>query len=209
MAHGRFTPVKPGDTYGKWTVLSFDHVHKGGHAYFFCRCWCGKVKSVQVSRIRSGRSKDCGCDRNIVASIKLKTHGLSKHRLFPTWGAMIRRTSLTTDPAYPNYGGRGITVCNRWQDVALFIADMTPSWAHGLTIERRDNDGPYSPENCYWGSRTEQALNRRSNVHLEFDGRTQTLTEWAREIGMAPRTLWARINSGWSIERALTTPLSH
>jgi hypothetical protein len=121
---------------------------------------------------------------------------------------MMQRCYNPANAAYASYGGRGIAVCDRWHDPVAFIADNEALALPGLSLDREGNDGDYSRENCRWATSIEQSRNRRSNVTLSFGGRTMTLFEWAAEIGIAPRTLWARIQvRGWDVERALTTPL--
>lgn len=118
------------------------------------------------------------------------------------------RCKNPTNKSFANYGGRGISVCQRWKDsFANFFSDMgnKPSPRH--TIERKDNDGNYEPSNCEWALPVRQANNRRCNTVLEFQGRKQTVTEWARELGMRDTTLFMRLyKSKWSVEKALTTP---
>lgn len=108
--------------------------------------------------------------------------------------------------AFPRYGGRGIKVCDRWQDFSLFLADMEPSWQAGLTLDRIDNDGPYSPGNCRWSTVKTQMRNKSTNRLLTFDGATRPLSEWAEVIGISSNALQLRLFKGWPIEKALTTP---
>lgn len=181
---------------------------KYGHAYYRCVCDCGGETTTKAAYLRDGRTTSCGCFSRESASLRATTHGLSKHALFPTWVGMMGRCYNPSDAAYPDYGGRGIYVCSRWHDVRVFIHDNADAHRHSFSIDRIDNDGPYSPENCRWADRTTQSNNRRSNVMLEYAGKTQTLTEWASEIGIPKGTLWARIQvMGWDIERALTSPV--
>ena len=197
-----------GSRFGRWLVLAREPgLNSSRQARWRCRCDCGTERVVTGLRLRGGTSRSCGCARDEMWSERLTTHGLSKHRLFPTWVAMMARCYRTQNRAYPDYGGRGITVCERWHDVVNFIADNDPLAGLELSMDRRDNDGPYSPANVRWTTRTAQAFNRRSNVLLTFEGRTQALFDWARQLGMAPRTLWARIDAGWSVGEALTTPV--
>jgi hypothetical protein len=109
---------------------------------------------------------------------------------------------------YPRYGARGITVCDRWRNTfASFLADVGPRPSSQHSIERRDNDGNYTPENCYWATRIEQANNTRRNRRISLYGRTQTLAQWCRELGVKPYTLKDRIYKlGWTPEKALMTP---
>jgi hypothetical protein len=117
-----------------------------------------------------------------------------------------------TNPAnacFERYGGRGITVCDRWRDsFDDFFADMGMFPSRDHSIERIDNLGAYEPSNCRWATRTEQGANKRNNVRLTLNGRTQLISEWARELGIQRLTIRRRINDlGWTPERALTTPV--
>lgn len=105
------------------------------------------------------------------------------------------------------YGGRGISVCQRWASFLNFLSDMGPQ-PRGMTLERKDNSKGYSPANCRWATRAEQVRNRRNNVLLTFRGFTACLNEWAREVGIPPHTLYYRIRKrGWSVKRALSEPV--
>jgi hypothetical protein len=126
---------------------------------------------------------------------------------YKVWQQMHARCTNRRYHYYARYGGRGIKVCKRWNSFANFLADMKrrPSKEH--SIERRNNDGNYCPENCYWATRAEQGRNKSNCRLITFQGTTRTLTDWARAIGMATSVLSNRINThGWEIERALTTP---
>lgn len=106
---------------------------------------------------------------------------------------------------YERYGGRGITVCERWNSFENFLEDMGECLSPGMQIERKDNDGDYEPNNCEWATVKEQANNRRSNVFYEHDGKRLTMKQWAEEVGIGYTTLHMRIKSGWSFARAITT----
>lgn len=123
-----------------------------------------------------------------------------------TWQQMRRRCQNPTHPRYADYGGRGIGVCERWASFENFLADMgrRPSPTH--TLDRINNDGNYEPSNCRWATKREQTLNSRHARMIEFNGRTQCMTDWAAEIGLKTTTLWQRLNLGWPVERALTEP---
>lgn len=107
--------------------------------------------------------------------------------------------------SYPNYGGRGIKVCERWMDFDNFLADMGER-PEGLEIDRKDNDGNYEPGNCRWATIKQQCNNTRYNHKITYNGKTLNLVEWASVLGMKKGTLGNRLKRGWSIERALTTP---
>ena len=122
------------------------------------------------------------------------------------WAGMIARCYTATQTSYPRYGGRGISVCERWLKFENFLEDMgeRPS---GMTLEREDNDGDYSPENCRWATVTEQNRHKRSNLKITFRGATMTAAEWERELGYPYGLIWRRIKRlNWEVERALSTP---
>lgn len=124
------------------------------------------------------------------------------------WRDIRLRCTSSTHKNFPRYGGRGIYVCNRWLDsYSNFLADMggRPSPLH--SIDRINNDGPYSPENCRWATRAEQTRNRSSNRLMTLNGRTQCIVQWAEELGIKANTLNSRIVMGWSDEKTLTTPV--
>jgi hypothetical protein len=203
-------------TFERWTVLEFVG-RENQKKIYRCECECGTVRSVIGASLRSGASRSCGClSREITAEHRRRstTHGHARKgkitRTFRAWAAMIRRCGDPEHAAYAWYGGRGITVCASWtgpSGFATFLKDMgeVPS---GLSLDRADNNGPYSPENCRWVTQTRQQRNRRSNRLLTLNGRTQTLIEWAEETGIHRQTIKMRIDRcGWSVERALTEPV--
>lgn len=121
---------------------------------------------------------------------------------------MLQRCYNPNNPSFQNYGERGIEVCSRWiASFAAFLEDVGPRPTRRHTIERIDNDGPYSPENCRWATRSEQNRNTRQNVKLVFRGRTQCMADWSRETGLPLGTIRDRIfRCGWSVDEALSTP---
>jgi hypothetical protein len=122
---------------------------------------------------------------------------------YTIWRAMKSRCSNPATINYSDYGGRGIAVCDRWRDdFAAFLADMGPRPSPDHSIDRRDNSGPYSPDNCRWSTSTEQSNNRRVNRMLSHQGRTQTLAQWSRELGLSRVTLADRLDAGWPVEKA-------
>lgn len=126
---------------------------------------------------------------------------------YARWAAMIQRVTNPTNVRWEHYGGRGIDVCERWRDFDNFVADMGEC-PDGLTLDRLDNDGDYEPGNCRWATRTEQNRNNRRTHMITYDGRTQSMSAWAEEIGMNYKTLERRLNQyDFSVEDALTLPL--
>jgi hypothetical protein len=130
--------------------------------------------------------------------------------LYNVWAAMKYRCGNPRCSSYPSYGGRGITVCDRWRNsFEAFLADMGSTYGPGLSLDRIDNDSGYSPENCRWVTMHQQAGNKRNNHNLSLEGETHTIAEWSRITGISDLTIDKRLRLGWSVERALTTPVSH
>lgn len=132
-------------------------------------------------------------------------------KLAVIWFNMIQRCLDRKHPAFKDYGKRGIWVTSRWQGsdgFKNFLADMGPRPSPTHTLERKNNESAYGPENCCWATRKEQANNRRSNRHVTYQGRTQTAAQWAEELFPEnPGRVQTRLAKGWSVERALTTPI--
>lgn len=198
-----------GRTFGRLTVLSRAENSKGGKPRWLCRCQCGNECIVHSSSLVSGNTKSCGCLRNEKSRSRAMTHGMSKSPLFAVWCAMIGRCENQNNKSYPNYGGRGISVCKEWHDSSTFFEwALNNGYSHGLTIERIDVDKGYEPDNCKWVSRKQQARNKTNNVMIEIDGTSKCLPEWCEEYGVNYYTVYQRIKKlGWEPKKALTTPL--
>lgn len=127
--------------------------------------------------------------------------------MYTIWRNLKARCYYPRNDDYDRYGGRGIAVCDRWRDsFEAFLSDMGERPTPGHSIERIDNDGPYSPDNCRWATRTEQASNRHTSQTITHDGETLTVQEWSRRTGIKAPALYWRLHAGWSAERTLTTP---
>lgn len=135
------------------------------------------------------------------------SHGhTSNHQLSPTytvWHGMRQRVNNPKYALFKDYGGRGITVCERWSKFANFLADMGER-PEGMSLERIDNDQGYSPENCKWASRIEQANNKRNSVFVDYNGERMTTAQWARKLGYEVHTVAWRLRQGWSVRDAIT-----
>ena len=132
-------------------------------------------------------------------------HGLAGTRIYYTWKKMHARCYNPEDPNFYRYGARGIQVCRRWNSVFNFLEDMGHP-PQGMSIDRIDNDGDYTPENCHWATQEQQNENTSRNRYVTFDGREQTIKAWAKEFDLNPRCLSERLRRGWDVERAMTTP---
>jgi hypothetical protein len=127
-------------------------------------------------------------------------------RLYLAWRNMRSRCRNPKDKHFADYGGRGISICSRWDEFACFAEDMGPHPGVGFSLDRRRNADDYSPSNCRWATAAEQSRNKRNNVMLTLAGRTQCIADWARETGLSQSRIQQRVASGWSHERALTLP---
>lgn len=191
-----------GQKFNSWLVIG----HSGGK-YWRCRCECGNERPVHKYRLVKGLSKSCGCRRGELISARIKTHGLSRSKVFAAWSSMLRRCLNPNAENYPRYGGRGITVCADWANsFENFFADMGHP-PEGMSLDRKDNDGNYEPDNCRWATAEEQARNRSNRRLITYDGRCQSLGEWAKELEIGRETLRRRLEKGWSVEDTIGRPL--
>lgn len=134
-------------------------------------------------------------------------HGLWNHPLYMTWNGMMKRCHQPGNPSFPAYGGRGITVCERWRNIVTFVADMASGHIPGLELDRINNDLGYSPDNCRWVTKIENRNNRRKQVTITIGGVTKTSAQWARENGVSVELARCRIKYyGWDPVVAVTTP---
>lgn len=198
-------PIVAGNRYGTWIAIAPSDVRKSGHAYWECRCDCGTQRPVAALHLRSGKSSNCGCLKASRFAKMATKHGQTGTRTHRIWQLMKSRCSNSNLPDYKHYGGRGIKVCERWQTFENFLSDMGEAPA-GLSIDRIKNDKGYEPGNCRWATAKQQANNLRRNVRLTLRGRTQTISEWADELGVSASLLRWRYDEGWNDRRILTTP---
>jgi hypothetical protein len=134
-----------------------------------------------------------------------RVHGMSRTPTYASWFQMWQRCRNKNSKDYPRWGGRGITVCDRWQSFASFLADMGER-PPGMTLDRYpDNGGNYEPGNCRWATASQQVQNSTSVTNLTYDGQTYCIAEWSRRIGIKEVTIGGRLKRGWSVERALQT----
>jgi hypothetical protein len=188
--------------FGRLIALHFTGRRHFTSAIWRCRCDCGNEIEATAGHLRSGHTASCGCFRDQRRAESHRKHGHAKKagptREYVTWLSMVSRCTRPADKSYSRYGGRGITVCERWRSgFAAFLGDMgaKPS---GMTLERIDNGGPYSPENCKWGTPKEQARNRRSTRTVICQGKVVSIAEAAEVTGLQYSTIWWRTEKGYT-----------
>ena len=196
----KHTDIK-GKRFGKLIAISFRET-RGKSNYWTCICDCGRISIVRKGHLVSGSVRSCGC---MEGNFK---HGHSKggkeSSVYHSWRSMKQRCDNENNKHYSDYGGRGISYCERWTDFSNFLEDMGEP-EKGMSLDRIDNDGDYTPKNCRWATPKEQNRNRRDNVWITFNGKTLIKTDMAREYNLNVDTLDARLKKGWSLEKALKT----
>lgn len=195
-----------GQRFGKLTVIERTQ-STNKNAKWICECECGKIVSVFGADLRSGKTKSCGCLFSEQLARRNYKHGLSKCKLVDVWRGMKNRCCNPNNEAYDNYGGRGITICDEWiNDFESFYNwSISNGYSDNLSIDRIDNDKGYSPDNCRWATRKEQANNKRTNRRIYYKGVTLTAREWENATGINSHTIIKRLEMGWDVEKALTT----
>lgn len=198
-----------GQRFGRLLVISYSHVNSYNNACWHCLCDCGKEVVRNGTTMRKGKVKSCGClgkEKRREGLLKVvKTHGMSKSKLYSTWQSMMVRCYNQKGVSYPLYGGRGIKVCKRWNKFVNFYKDMGDP-PKGYSLDRIDNSKGYSKKNCRWATPKEQSNNKRRNVLMEYNGKIQTRSQWAVEFGIILETLRGRLKRGWSLGDALSKP---
>jgi hypothetical protein len=192
-----------GDRHGRLTLLEF--IPGGKHPKVRCRCDCGTEKVIQRDNL--GRTHSCGCIKREMLQAKA-THGMSQSPEFRIWADMRQRCQNPSNYRFPEWGGRGVTVCGRWDaSFSAFYADMgqRPSSRH--SIDRIDNNGHYEPTNCRWATAKQQRENQRRTKMYTFNGMTGTLKDLARHAGIRYSAVHQRVTKmQWPLDKALTKP---
>lgn len=199
-----------GKRYGRLIVQKFSHIGSGNTAYWLCLCDCGTIKTIAGSHLRNSATQSCGCFCKQQSARAKYRHGYTFGGIIPReykiWVGIRKRCLNPKDEAFKYYGGRGIKICDSWlASFENFFKDMGKS-PPGMSINRKNNDGDYCPENCAWATAKEQNNNSRNCHLITFNGITKNVTAWAVEVGIKTRILQWRIYKGWTIERALQSP---
>lgn len=191
-----------GKKFGLLTVVERSSGPNKKHTYWLCECECGTQRVVAAAHLKSGHTKSCGC---LTSS---KKDSFTVHRLKKIFQGMKKRCYNHNTPGYMYYGVRGIQICDEWlHDFQAFYEwAMANGYEDHLTIDRINVNGNYEPSNCRWATKLEQSNNTRANVFISYNGKTQTISEWARELNIHVHTLENRLYRGWTIEDAFTKP---
>jgi len=199
-----------GRKFSRLTALKFSSKIKG-KAYWEFRCECGTKKIIQIYPVVRGKVKSCGCLHMEMckSGVNRLKHGDARKgmvvRLHKIWRKMIGRCYCKTDKAYPSYGKRGIDICKEWKENYVNFKEwaLNNGYSDKLTIDRINNNKGYSPDNCKFSTRKQQARNRRNTRLLTYKGETKSLVEWSEIIGISQYALRARIDRlEWPYEKA-------
>ncbi len=187
--------------YNKLTIKKIIGKNFRGDIICECLCECSNTIELLCTMVVKGKQKSCGC------LLWGKKDTIRDLREYGIWSNLFQRCYNPNNSAYHNYGGRGIRVSKDWEEnFRNFYRDMGPRPSKNYSIERKNNDKDYCKENCYWGTRKEQARNTRQNIFLTHKNETLCLQDWSSRLGIHRTTLKSRIRMGWSVERVLTTP---
>ena len=179
-----------------------------GKSSWLCECACGVQTVVSTAHLNDGHTRSCGCLKSLATKQRMTTHGLSKRPEYRAWSRMIMRCCNKNSPDYPAYGARGIKVCDQWRrDFPAFFSHIGPRPSAKYSLDRIDVNGDYQPGNVRWATTCEQAANTRRTKYLELDGQRLNLSAWAKRCGLKKSTqLKRRLEAGWTLREALTTP---
>ena len=195
-----------GRTFGRLTVIQYDHSKNG--AYWLCRCECGKTKVIKGNSLTRGVTTSCGCKSREMSISRSTTHGMTGTRIYRIRSGMIARCYKENATSYPKYGAKGITVCDEWLGENGFINfynwAMENCYKDNLTLDRINPKGNYEPSNCRWATYKEQANNTKATVFLTYDGETKPASEWAEIVGISQSAITRRKRKGWTDEECLT-----
>jgi hypothetical protein len=199
-----------GQVFGRLTAETYlPGSRNSRRAQWQCRCECGASTSVDTHGLRSGHTQSCGCLHQETVRITNKTHGRTQTIEYRSWAHAKERCMNPNAKSYARYGGRGITMCRRWRNsFEAFFADMGPKPSPKHSLDRINNDGPYSPKNCRWATQLQQARNTSQNAVYKINGKILCGTEAAEELGLNADTVKNRRNLGWSDAKIAATPLT-
>ena len=208
--------VTEGQKYGKLSIIK-EVSPIGNKKRILCKCDCGNIKEYSMDRVIHGRTQSCGCLRNEMFLTRRNNNGTSVYpkeatdsKLYKIWNSMKCRCYTVSSGAYFKYGAKGIRMCDEWKNdfMAFYNWALANGYSDELTIDRIDYRGNYEPSNCRWADIRTQANNKSNVRKYEYNGELHTMTEWSENMNINYSALWERLNVlGWSVEKALTTPV--
>lgn len=210
---GKFLDLT-GKKFGRLVVIKrVGTSKKGGNAIWLCECSCGQQAVIQAPDLKNNHTQSCGCLQKQITSRRSTKHGQTKNKkmslTYRSWQGMKTRCLNKNDPTYSNYGGRGISICDRWLKFENFFEDMGER-PPGYELDRIDNNGNYCKLNCRWVTSKINNRNRRNNHLITHEYKTMCLSEWAERYDIDPDTLGARLHKlNWPIKKALTAPVRY
>jgi len=203
-----------GQRFSRWTVLDKESITIRNHTKVWCRCDCGTEKLIDDQSLKTGRSTSCGCYHKSMTNA-MQTHGDSSKNIkateYNSWAGMKQRCYNKNNIRYPEWGGKGVTVCDRWlNSYEAFLEDVGRKPAPHYTLDRYPNKtGNYEPNNVRWATPKQQSNNTARNRNIEHDGEVRTLAQWADKYKIQPATLSSRLRHNWDLKEALNTPVSY
>lgn len=174
-----------------------------------CKCSCGTERDIQGECLKKGNNKSCGCLRRKMTIQKNTTHGECHTPEYSAWGQMVDRCSNPKSTCWKNYGGRGISVCERWLKFENFLEDMGKKTSPLHSIDRKNVNGNYESENCKWSTNKEQQRNKRNSRLIEINGESKCVAEWSDISGIRQGTIWHRLKSGWTNKSSVFHALNY
>jgi hypothetical protein len=205
---GQFHDIA-GQRFGRLVAVRRESIVSGKASKWIFRCDCGNQKAIVMTYVRRGESQSCGCIRREDISRRAKTmnrkHGMSRSTTWGSWTAMKGRCLRKKHHAYARYGGRGIKICERWNNFENFLADMGER-PLGTTLDRINADGNYEPKNCRWADWKTQGSSRRNVRFLTYKGKTKHILDWSMELGVSHALITGRLKRGLTVEQAFELP---
>lgn len=202
--------VQTGQRFGRFVVLA-DAPRRSGARAYCCVCDCGENRTVDGPALTRGLSQSCGCLKRERTGDARRSHGRSGDAIYRIWCGIKTRCSNPGRREFSYYGGRGISVCERWRDgdgsrsgFECFVADMGERPSPDHSVERIDNDGNYDPNNCVWATTLEQRRNTSATYKIAHGGEVLSTAAWSERTGIPALQIGRRIGRGWSVDRALT-----
>ncbi len=197
-----------GNKYGN--ILVTEEIEmENGRRTVIGMCECGVIKKYRASHLKYGKTISCGCYPEKNRAALSTKHGLSSNPLYFVWASMMDRCYNEKFQDYRNYGGRGISVCERWHNVTNFVADVTNGYKKGLQLDRVENNGNYCPENFRWATRKENNRNKRTNRMITVNGVTKSMAEWVEETGVKYTTMSGFVSKGGDVVTFISNILSN